>query len=254
VPPALGIAALAIATRSVFITYSGWNANIYFCEELRDPSRHVVRSTFIGIVTVAVLYILVNAAILHVLTPAEMAGSNLPAADALARVLGGESDRVVTLLALLSVTAIANLTVMQFTRTVYSVARDGALPVALTRVSANGTPRLALTVTAITGLVFAVAGGYEALLAMTAPVTILINLVVDFASIRLRRREPALDRPFRMPLYPLPPVLAAIINTALLAAMVWEDPLNSSIGFVALLAIGAVYLIRDRTLAAAQLA
>jgi APA family basic amino acid/polyamine antiporter len=183
-----------------------------------------------------------------------MARSNLPAADALARVLGGRSNTVVTVLALVSVTAVANLSIMQFTRTSFSMARDGALPRALTRISGNGTPRLALTITAATALIFAVAGGYETLLAMAAPVSILINLVVDVAAIRLRRREPALARPFRMPLYPLPVVVAGTINLALLAAMVWEDPLNSSIGFAALFAIGAVYLVRQRRAPAAAAA
>nr|WP_166176116.1 amino acid permease [Altererythrobacter segetis] len=245
-PPALGLAAIAIAIRSVFMTYAGWNATIYFCEEMRDPTRHVVRATFIGILLVTALYVLMNAAMLHVLSPAEMAASNLPAADALARVLGGRSDTVVTLLALLSVGAIANLTIMQFTRTAYGVARDGALPLALTRVSANGTPRLALTTTAMAALLLAVAGGYEALLAMAAPVNMLINLVVDIAAIRLRLSEPDLPRPFRMPLYPLPALVAGAINAALLVAVFWEDPGNSSIGFTALLAIGAVYLLRGR--------
>jgi APA family basic amino acid/polyamine antiporter len=250
----LGIAAFAIAMRSVYMTYAGWNSSIYFCEELVDPARHVGRSTFIGILAVTALYLLMNAAMLHVLTPADMASSNLPAADALAKVLGGKSNLVVTLLALLSVTAIANLSIMQFTRTAFSMARDGALPLPLTRISANGTPRLALSITAATALIFAVAGGYETLLAMAAPVSILINLVVDIASIRLRRREPSFARPFRMPLYPLPPLLAGAINATLLAAMVWEDPLDSSIGFAALLGIGAIYLLQVRMSAAPEAA
>jgi APA family basic amino acid/polyamine antiporter len=244
--PVLGIAALAVALRSVFVTYYGWNTSIYFCEELRDPSRHVVRATFIGILAITALYVLLNAAMLHVLSPQEMAGSNLPAADALARVLGSASGKVVTILALISVTAIANLTIMQFTRTVFSVARDGALPLVLTRVSANGTPRLALSVTVLTALVFAVAGGYETLLAIAAPPSLLINLVVDLAAVRMRMREPELERPFRMPLYPLPALVAGTINAAILAAVYWEDPINSSIGFAGLLAIGAVYLLRQR--------
>jgi APA family basic amino acid/polyamine antiporter len=250
VPPVLGIAALAVALRSVFVTYYGWNTSIYFCEELRDPSRHIVRATFIGILAIAGLYVLMNAAMLHVLSPREMAASNLPAADALAKVLGHRSGTVVTLLALLSVTAIANLTIMQFTRTVFSVARDGALPLALTRVSANGTPRLALSVTVLTALIFAIAGGYETLLAIAAPPSLLINLVVDASAIRLRMREPELVRPFRMPLYPLPALIAGAINAAILVAVFWEDPLDSSIGFAALLGIGAVYLLRHRTAAA----
>jgi len=81
---------------------------------------------------------------------------------------------------------------------------------------------------------------------MAAPVSMLINLVVDLAAIRLRLREPSLPRPFRMPLYPMPALVAGAINAALLAAVFWEDPLNSSIGFAALLTIGAVYLVRGR--------
>ncbi|HSQ94542.1 MAG TPA: amino acid permease [Croceibacterium sp.] len=244
--PVLGITAIAIAIRSVFMTYAGWNASVYFCDELREPSRNVVRATFIGILAIAGLYVLMNAAMLHVLSPAEMARSNLPAADALAKVLGGKSDMVVTLLALVSVGAIANLSIMQYTRTAFSVARDGSLPMTLTRVSANGTPRLALTVTVLGSLVFAVAGGYETLLAIAAPPTMLINLVVDAAAIRLRLREPDLPRPFRMPLYPLPALIAGAINAAIIVAVFWEDPVDSSIGFAALLAIGVAYLVHGR--------
>jgi APA family basic amino acid/polyamine antiporter len=82
----------------------------------------------------------------------------------------------------------------------------------------------------------------------------LINLVGDAAAIRLRRSEPDLPRPFRMPLYPLPAFIAGALNAALIAAMFWEDPVNSSIGFGALLAIGAVYLLRHRAMAAAAAA
>jgi basic amino acid/polyamine antiporter, APA family len=251
---ALGIAALAIAMRAIVTTYAGWNASIYFCEELRDPSRHVVRATIIGIATIAGLYVLLNAAILHVLTPAEMARSNLPAADALGRVLGPASDRIVTALALVSVIAVTNLTVMLYTRTAFAVARDGALPGGLAHVAPGGTPRLALAVTVLTALGFAVAGGYDALLAISAPPWMLMNIVVDLSALRLRRSEPSLERPFRMPLYPLPAIVGVAMNTLLMAAMVYEDPANSAIGIVALLAIGVAYMAHARLAPAAQAA
>ena len=250
--PALGIAGLAIAMRAVVSTYAGWNSSIYFCEELRDPSRHVVRATFIGIATITTLYVLMNAAMLHVLTPAEMAGSNLPAADALGRVLGPASSKVVTVLALISVVAIANLTMMLYTRTVFAVARDGALPGPLARVAPGGTPRLALAVTVLTALGFAVAGGYDTLLAISAPPWMLMNILVDLSALRLRQTEPDLPRPFRMPLYPLPALIGVAMNTLLMAAMVYEDPKDSLIGLVGLAAIGAIYLLQARMVAAPQ--
>jgi APA family basic amino acid/polyamine antiporter len=189
---------------------------------------------------------------LHVLTPAEMAGSNLPAADALGRVLGPASSKVVTVLALISVVAIANLTMMLYTRTVFAVARDGALPGPLARVAPGGTPRLALAVTVLTALGFAVAGGYDTLLAISAPPWMLMNILVDLSALRLRQTEPDLPRPFRMPLYPLPALIGVAMNTLLMAAMVYEDPKDSLIGLVGLAAIGAIYLLQARMVAAPQ--
>ena len=252
VNPALGIAGLAIALRAIITTYSGWNASIYFCEELRDPARHVVRATFIGIVAISALYVLMNAAMLHVLTPAEMARSNLPAADALGIVLGPASNTTVTGLALVSVAAIANLNVMVFTRTMFGLARDGDMPRALSAVARDGTPRLALVMTVAGSLGFAIAGGYDALLAIALPPWMLINLVIDLAAIRLRRTEPGLERPFRMPLYPLPALIGALMNTLLITAMVYEDPVHSLLGMVAVSAIGVVYGIRGHIARAVQ--
>jgi basic amino acid/polyamine antiporter, APA family len=243
---ALGLAALAFAMRAIVVTYYGWNTTIYFCEELKEPARNVVRATFTGILAITALYLLMNAALLSVLTPAQMAASKLPAGDALAMTVGPWSDTLVTALAVLSVAAIANLTVMQFTRTSYGVARDGALPPILARVSSNGTPRFALAITVLTALVLTVSGSYETLLAMAAPPAMLINLIVDLTALRLRRTEPELHRPFRMPLYPLPALVGATINALLVAAMVMEDPVNSSIGFAVLLVIGAIYLVGPR--------
>lgn len=250
--PVLGIAGLAIALRAIITTYSGWNASIYFCEELRDPARHVVRATFIGLLAITGLYVLMNAAMLHVLTPAEMARSNLPAADALGIVLGPASNTTVTALALVSVAAIANLNVMVFTRTMFGLARDGDMPRSLAGVARDGTPRLALVMTIAGSLGFAVAGGYDALLAIALPPWMLINLVVDLPAMRLRSTEPNLARPFRMPLYPLPALTGAVMNTLLIAAMVYEDPAHSLFGVVAVSAIGIVYGIRGRFVHAVQ--
>ena len=144
-------------------------------------------------------------------------------------------------LAIFSVVAIANLTVMFVTRICYGMARDGYLPSVLANVSVTGTPRMALYATAIGGALLASTGGYERLIAIGAPTGILINGAVDLAAIRLRYCEPDLPRPFKMPLFPLPALIGLLINGALLIALSYEDPFNSlaGIGFVAV--IGAVY-------------
>src|SRR4051812_41346078 len=80
------------------------------------PERNIVRATFGGILLVIALYLAVNAALLHVLSPAEMGASKLPAGDAALRVFGPRGDTFVTVLSLISVGAITNLYMMVSSR------------------------------------------------------------------------------------------------------------------------------------------
>ncbi|MFC4293680.1 APC family permease [Novosphingobium tardum] len=243
--PAVTLAGVVIALRLTLTTYAGWNASCYFSEEMHEPERNVARATFMGIGLVTLLYLAVNAALLHVMTPAQLASSKLPAADALQRTLGGSSGLVITIIAVISVGAIANLMCMQFTRVAFAVSRDGALPAFLSQVAPGGTPRLAMVTTIGFAMLFAASGTYETLVTIAAVPGSLILLAIDLAAMRLRRIEPDLPRPFRMPLFPLPALVGALCNIAIIAAMVWQDPANSLIGIVLLACVGVVYIARD---------
>jgi APA family basic amino acid/polyamine antiporter len=236
--PVLGFAAFATAMRAVAITYGGWSSCVYFCEEVHQPERNVVRATFGGILLVMLLYLLVNASILHVLTREQIAASKLPVADAMAAVLGPASGSAITLLAIISVVAICNLQVMTAPRIAFAMARNGVLPSVLTRVSASGTPRVALLATTIVAALAASTGGYERLIAIGAPFLIGVAAVSDLAAITLRVREPELERPFRMPLFPLPAIIGFTVNALLIGAIFYEDPVDSGIGVGLLVAIG----------------
>jgi APA family basic amino acid/polyamine antiporter len=239
-----GIAAFAIAIRAVAITYGGWASCVYFCEELHAPERNVVRATFGGILLVILLYLGVNASLLHVLSPAEMAASKLPVADAAAAVLGPLSGIVITLLAIFSVVAICNLFVMSASRIGFAMARNHVLPALFAQVSRSGTPRVSLFFTAGAAALLASTGGYERLIAIGAPFTIGITTVCNLAAIRMRFTEPELARPFKMPLFPLPAVFAFCVNTALVGAIFYEDPFDSSLGVGLVLAIGIAAKVR----------
>jgi APA family basic amino acid/polyamine antiporter len=236
--PLFGIAAFATAMRAVAITYGGWSSCVYFCEEVHQPERNVVRATFGGILLVMLLYLLVNASILHVLTREQIAASKLPVADAMAAVFGPASGTVITLLAIVSVVAICNLQVMTAPRIAFAMARNGVLPSVLTRVSASGTPRVALLCTSAVAALLASTGGYERLIAIGAPFLIGVAAVSDLSAIRMRFREPELARPFKMPLFPLPALIGFTVNALLIGAIFYEDPFDSSLGLGMLVGIG----------------
>ena len=244
--PALTIAGVAIALRAILNTYSGWNTCAYFCEEVHAPEKTLARATFTGIAVVTGLYLLVNAGLLHALTVDQIAASKLPAADAVATVLGPRAGAVTTAFAVISVAAIANLVLMSVTRIAFGMARSGILPRVLTRVAPSGTPRAALLVSAAVAAGLASTGAYLPLMAIGATFAIVINISVDLAALGLRRSEPDLARPYRMPFFPLPPLAGIAINLAILIALVREDPAYTMVGIVAPVVAALVYLAIHR--------
>lgn len=244
---ALTFAGVVMALRAISGTYYGWNGAAYFCEEVVDPGRSIAKATFSGIAVVTVIYVLANVAYLNVMTPAEMAGSNLVAADAAARVFGAAAEPVVTAVSLISLVTILNAMVMVFPRVLFAMAREYQVP-GLSGVAANGTPRLALIATVVTGGLLATIGVYETLLVFSTSLLALMSVMVNAAVIVLRVREPDLDRPWKMPLYPLPAIFAAVVNFALFVAFVLEDPKTSAEAFALLAVITvATWLATRRT-------
>jgi APA family basic amino acid/polyamine antiporter len=242
----VGIAALAVALRNVVNTYNGWDEVVYFSEEMTSPERTIPRAVFGGIAGVTVLYVLVNVALLGVLSPADMAGSTLVAADAARIALGPVGDLAVTIFAVVSVAAITNLAIMKGSRISYALARAGQLPSKLGEVADTGVPRWALSASSLLAIGFVATGSYETIVAMNIPVGLVIVIAVNLAAIRLRRTEPDLVRPFRIPAFPLPPAIAIVLNAALLVALIYEDPMHSAAGLVTIAAIGVIYAVRGR--------
>lgn len=244
---AAALAAIALAMNAIQQTYAGANAAVYFSEEVEKPEENIVRAVFIGIAVIAAVYLAVNVAMLNVLTIPELAGSNLPAADALKKIAGEGGALVATVFALFSVAAVGNVGVMQQSRTLFAMARNGQAPGALSVVAANGAPVGALAFIVIVGALLASTGVYETLISVTAPIFAGVNVLVAAAAIRLRLSEPALARPWRMPLFPLPSIVSLLINGALFGFLAYSDFANTrwSVAFI-LAAVPHYFLLKSR--------
>ena len=106
-PPLFTWVAAAVALRAIYGAYGGWQAAVYFSEEVHQPERNIARATFAGIALVTALYVLVNAAVLHVVPVGILVNSTLAVSDAAAMVLGPGSGTIVTVLAIICVATIA---------------------------------------------------------------------------------------------------------------------------------------------------
>ena len=231
--------------------YNGWGDLAVYGEEIEDPGRSIPRALFGGIVGVAALYLAVNLALLHSLTPAEMARSDFAAADAARSLFGDRGDTIFTMFGVLSVGAITSLGLMSTSRVVFATARAGILPQWFARVTPRGTPMRALGLATAGSAAFLLSDAYLALSATSNTLSQCMFVLVALAVIALRRKQPDMPRPFRMPFYPFSAWLVVGFDVILLAVFVAQDPFNSLLGVVLVLALSAGYLAlaRARTLA-----
>lgn len=235
-PAANFITALVLAIQSIVVTYDGWYEPIYFAEEARHPARQLPRSIFGGLALLAGIYLLLNAAFLHVLGPAGLAGSKFAAADAAALVFGSASNLIISAIAVLILLTLLNTVLMGTTRILFAVSRDGLFWRRAARVAENGTPRTALAIAtaAIIGLVLS--GTVDRLIAI-AGFLYVVNYSSAYVSLMvLRRTRPAAARPFRIRGYPAPTLLVLCASLAFLAGAVASDRQNSLWALLLLLA------------------
>ena len=237
--PAAGptLVGIVVALQSVVITYGGWQSALYFTEEDRDPARNLPRAMIGGVALVIGLYLLVNLALLSVLPVPVLARSTLPAADAAQAIVGGRGSQIITILSLISLPPLVNAIMMIGTRIVFAMGRDGLIWSRTASVNAGGTPGVATLVTTAVAMVLILTGTFQRLVA-TASFFLAANYAVCcLVLIVLRRREPALPRPFRAWGYPWSAYLVLIGAAVFLAGVLVGDPVNSAVA-LSLLAAG----------------
>jgi APA family basic amino acid/polyamine antiporter len=225
-PRSLGttVVAVVVSVQLVVGTYAGYNNSCYFAEELTDPGRNLPRSMFVGTLVVTVLYLAINAALLHVLSPAQLAASTLPAADALASVYGSAARTAVTVIAVACALALLHGNVLLTPRILYGMSRDRLFARSATYVTRTGVPLIALWVSAAIGVAFTLLGDFEILFAIGGSLTLLLDPLCAAALFALRRREPSLARPYRAVGFPWLPGLVLMAGSALFLAYIVANP------------------------------
>lgn len=233
----LGFIAVIAALQSIFYTYDGWHTATYFSEENKDPAKTLPKSMILGVVSIIVIYLLVNLAIFHVVPMDRLMNSPLAAADAVGIIFGDNSQRIVTLFLMISILGIVNAQIMFAPRVIFSMSRDGLFFRQASSVNKMGTPAVAMPLTALlsTGLILS---GKDTcgILSDIATFFFVMSYAAGFAAlIRLRKTEPDLERPWKVPLYPALPAFLLIASIGFLAGAVYSDIHSSKYALIFLI-------------------
>jgi APA family basic amino acid/polyamine antiporter len=266
---------ISLALVFVLFTYGGWTHAAYVAAEVRDQRRNLPRALILGIVGITLIYLAINGTYLAVLGFDTARHTSTPAADVMEKACGPWGSRVISMLVMLSALGAINGMILTGTR-IYAVwgadypalkwlgtwNRNMAAPIAsiaaqviiaVMLISLVGTSAgraafdAALTTVGLKGLPWEIYnGGFETLVAGSAPVYWALTLLTAVSTFVLRFRDRAAERPFRMPLFPLPAVVFCATCIYLLRASLIYAKWLSLIGFVpTAVGVGAWLAVRS---------
>jgi basic amino acid/polyamine antiporter, APA family len=224
VPPgSFSFARFGLALVSVLWVYDGWADVSFVGGEVKDPERNLPRVLIYGTLIIIALYLLANVAYLAVLPVAEIRQSKLVAADVAERLMGTAGVAFVSVAVMVSTFGTLNGSVMTGSRILFAMAADGLLFKPIASVDKRfETPGVAIALGAILGVVFVLLGTFEQL-ADTFVTAIVPFYALAVAAIFVLRRRPGYQPPFRVPGYPVVPVIF-IVATVLLLGNAIIDP------------------------------
>ena len=206
------------ALLSIFYAFDGWHTAAYFTEENKNPEKTMPKSMFIGVIVVALIYIMINIAILYSLPFSLLSQSKLAAADTMTYIFGANMGRWITLFLMVSILGILNTQVMFAPRVIFSMSRDGLFFKKASEINAVGSPSFATHITLALACLFLLVGKeINERLSDIATFFFVASYLSGFAAlIRLRIKEPNLQRPFRVWAYPYLPILLVFLSSLFL--------------------------------------
>jgi len=267
---------LGVAMVYVLYAFGGWNDAALVASEVRQPRRNIPRALLLGIGAITALYLLINAAYFKALGFEGVRASSAPAAAVLQQTAGPAGSTAIGLLVMISALGALNGLILTGSRLIARFAGDYVLLRKMAGWSAQRrAPRGALVAQACVTIALIVSvgtregrlaidrllagsgmnsvpwerfgGGFDALVAGTAPVFWSFFLLISLSLFVLRRKDRSALRPFVVPMYPWVPFTFSLTCVYMLYVSLTYARELSLLGIVPLLLGIPMYLLFART-------
>jgi APA family basic amino acid/polyamine antiporter len=231
------IGAVLTALVPAMWAYNGFNDLGDLGEEIVHPEKNIPRAIILGLLTVAGLYMLANVVYFRILPLQEMARTQHVASDVVQSFAGTRGATWLTIAMAISALGALHVVVLTGARIPYAMARDGVFFRFATRLHPTfRTPSGSLLFLGGIAALLALSGTYEELYSLFVFAVWIFFALTAVALLRLRKKEPALARPYRAWGYPLTPLISLLTAIALTANLWMDRPVRSTLGLVVILA------------------
>lgn len=245
-PPAAagGLPTTALALLIITFSYTGWNAASYIAGEVKDPEKNLPKALLRGTLVTGVLYMMLNVVYLLASPGEALMGQEAIGAVTAGSLFPPAVVRFYTLGIALILLSSISVQMMIGPRVYFAMAQDRLMFQPLARVSPRfRTPVLSIALQMALTILYVLTGSAQTLLEYMGFALTIFPLLVVAGLIWQRKKQPHLQRPYRMRFYPWAPLLYIFLmaSTALAGLMAWTRTTWFALG-VTLLGIPIYYL------------
>ena len=234
------VSAISQVLLATLFAYDGWIFVGALAGEMKNPSKHLPTAIVGGISVVMAVYLLINVAYLYVVPASELAMSAAPATLVANKLFGSVGAKVISIGILISVFGTLNGFILTGGRIPYTMACEGKIPFSnlFSKLNKNGVPINGIWMIVGLSVLYSLTGQFN-LLSDLAMFTIWIFYTMLFIGVmKLRKTRPDMDRPYKVPLYPIIPIIAVIGGAFIVISTLMSQTQNAVLGiFITLLGL-----------------
>ncbi len=229
----------------IMFAYSGWNASAYIGSEIRDPERNLPRSLILGTGIVLILYLALNLLFVYAVTPEDMSGVIAVGGLAASRLFGGPADAAISILIAFALLSSISALIILGPRVYYAMAKDGYFFKSLSKVHpVFRVPSKAILLQFFIAAIMVMSGTFDQILTYMGFCLGIFPIVAVIGVFKLRSVG---GGTYRMPLFPVAPLVFVSVSLSILVLAYLERPVESSIA-LATVAVGVpVYFVFSKT-------
>lgn len=219
------LSGVGLAMVGVLWAYEGWQYVTFSAGETRDPQRTFPRGIIIGTALLIAIYMLANVAYIAALGPVAAAQSPRIAAEAVGVTLGPAAAKIIAATIVLSMFSAANGLTLTAPRVYYAMARDGVFFHRLAAIHPRfGTPAFAVIASSVWAMILTATGTFTVLLTYVVFTGWIFYALGALSIFSYRRHRPDATRPFRVPGYPVTPILFVLASGAIVVNTLMTQP------------------------------
>jgi basic amino acid/polyamine antiporter, APA family len=243
------LSSVGVAMVAVLWAYEGWQYATFSAGETRDAQRTFPRAIIAGTAVLIGIYLLANLAYVAAIGPASVQASQRVAADSVTALYGASAGKLIAAVILVSMFSAANGLTLTSPRLYFAMARDGVFFHRLAEVHPRfRTPAFAIVAGSVWAALLAATGTFEQLLTYVVFSGWIFYGLGAMSIFIYRRRAPDMPRPFRVPGYPLTPILFVLASFAIVLNTLFTQPGRALVGLAVVLAGVPAYLVWKKRL------